>query len=98
MNLYRITSNWNEDNVTGNTQPTYASQPTTNSLVPNNIRWITWDVANDIQEFVNGTKKNYGWMIIVDNILDLNDISETMFYSEEYENYNYWPKLEINIK
>jgi len=97
LNLYRATSEWEEKIVTWNTQPSYTSQPTTYSSVPTSFRWMTWDVTGDIQDFVDGVKTNHGWKITDENYFGEHGIPEAVFYSKEYENTNYWPKLEINI-
>jgi hypothetical protein len=52
----RITSDWNEQTVTWNTQPTYVSEPTYSSVVPSTKGWMVWDVTSDVQAFVGGNR------------------------------------------
>ncbi|MCJ7571987.1 MAG: DNRLRE domain-containing protein, partial [Candidatus Thermoplasmatota archaeon] len=97
LRLYRATSLWNENTITWNNQPSYPLLPTTSSTVPSSFGWMTWDVTRDVQDFIDGTKPNYGWKI-TDNIYwGKSDIPETVFYPKEYSDSNYHPKLEIVI-
>lgn len=62
--LYRITSAWNENTVNWTSKPTTAPGTTdsTDTEITPNV-WLEWDVTPDVQEFINGTFTNYGWMI-----------------------------------
>ena len=97
LNLYRANSTWNEGKVTWNTQPSYAFSPTTYSFVPDSFEYMTWDVTNDVRDFVNGLKTNYGWKITDETYWGQGNIPETVFHPKEYSDSNYWPKLEIKI-
>jgi PKD repeat protein len=99
LKLYRATSNWNEGTVTWNTQPSWASQSTTQATVPSSTGvWMSWDVTNDIQSYVNGIYNNYGWKITDENYWGDYNIPLTYLRSKEYSNNNLWPKLEINFE
>ena len=94
LNLYKITSDWEEEIVTWNTQPTYASLPTDYSTVPSSTGlWMDWDVTTDVQDFVDGTESNYGWKITDETYWGSFDIPVIFLYSRE--NSTYIPYLEI---
>lgn len=64
LRLYPVTSIWEEEIVTWNTQPTYAPQSTSSAIVPPSTGvWMEWDVTADVQAFCSGTSFNYGWKI-----------------------------------
>ncbi len=96
IQLYKATSNWDEETVTWNTQPPYAAQPTTVSYVPSSIgTWMTWDVTSDILDFYQGFEENYGWKITDENYWGQVNIPITYYRSKEYGEYT--PFLEIGI-
>jgi len=93
LNIYRVTSNWNEDNITGSSEPSYASVPTTYTTMPSSYDWISWDVTSDVQDIVDGTVTDYGWKIMDENYWGASNIPEMFFRSKEYG--TYIPYLEI---
>ncbi len=95
LELYRMTSNWNEDTVTWNTRPVN-SVFKTSATVPSSFAWIDWDVTSDIQNFVDGTVSNYGWKIHDSYEWDNFDIPVTKFVTKEYG--SYIPYLEIEYE
>jgi hypothetical protein len=60
---YRITSYWNEQNLYGNGVPTTASSSTDVITVPSTFQWVSFDVTDDVQDFVSDNYNNYGWNI-----------------------------------
>jgi len=65
VNLYRISSNWNEDTVTWATQPSYVTELSSFALIPSTIeKWILWDVTDDVMMFYNSGTPNYGWRMV----------------------------------
>lgn len=83
LNVYRITSDWNEDTVTWNTAPTYNPVASAFSPVPATVNvWMEWDVTSDIQEFVSGTT-NYGWRLRDDNYWGTVNIPLSQFRTRE---------------
>jgi hypothetical protein len=61
---YRITSTWDESTVTWNTQPSWSATQTSQTTCPSSaLTWISWDVTSDVQDFVDGTTTNYGWIV-----------------------------------
>jgi len=103
LNLYRATRNWNENDVTWNTQPAYANESSANSTVPSSVgKWMTFDVISDIIDFADGSTDNYGWKITDENYWGRCDIPIICFYSKEYnsvfpisESTKHMPYLEI---
>ena len=83
LNVYKITSDWNEDTVTWNTAPTYNPAASSYSPVPATVNvWMKWDVTSDIEEFVSGTQ-NYGWRLRDDNYWGGPNIPLTQFRTRE---------------
>jgi hypothetical protein len=64
VNLYRIKSDWDEETVTWNNQPSSVTEPSSSANIPMTINnWIFWNVTVDIQMFYNNGTINYGWKI-----------------------------------
>jgi hypothetical protein len=83
LNVYRLTSNWNEDSVTWITAPTYNPAASAYSPVPPTVNvWMEWDVTGDVQEFVSGTT-NYGWRLRDDNYWGTVNIPLSQFRTKE---------------
>ena len=84
LTLYRIASDWDEDTVTWDTRPTYASEVTSSAIVPSYPGvWMEWNVTNDVQDFVNGQETNYGWQIMDEMYWGTYNIPATWFYPKE---------------
>ncbi len=83
LTCYRITSNWNEGTTTWNTQPTRASTVTSSATVPSSFQWMHWDVTDDVENFVNGSVNDYGWMIMDETYWGGGSIPLMGFYSKE---------------
>ena len=97
LNLYRITSDWSEDTVTWETQPSYYDIKTASATVPSTTgTWMEWNVTADVQKFVQGELPNYGWRIRDDEVPwgDVN-IPIAYFYSKEYG--DFVPYLEVEL-
>jgi len=97
LNLYRIINEWSEETVTWNTQPTYDPIPISDSVVPRTFGWMTWDVTEDIQEYLDSNITFFGWKVTDEEYWGTYDIPETVFYPKEYDDDKYWPKLEISL-
>jgi len=64
VNLYRITNDWDEENVTWNTQPSSVTEPSSFAIIPATINnWVFWNVTGDTLMFYNNGTPNYGWRI-----------------------------------
>ncbi|MCJ7570849.1 MAG: DNRLRE domain-containing protein, partial [Candidatus Thermoplasmatota archaeon] len=96
LNLYRIISDWNEETTNWINQPSYASQPTSNVIVPSSYDWMNWDVTNDVKSFIDGTNPNYGWDIKDENYWGYYDIPVIGFQTKEYGSYIPYLEIELN--
>jgi len=96
--MYRITSDWNEDTTTWNTRPDYHSEMTSSAYVPGITQtWMTWDVTDDAQDFINGVKENYGWQIMDEQYWGWVNIPCAKLRSKEYGNYIPYLTIENEI-
>lgn len=95
LSAYQITSDWNESNVTWDNRPSNSSEITSNSTVPSSFGWMEWDITNDVQDFVGGSKTNYGWQIMDTSCWGEFDIPVSKFKSKETQT-DYVPYLEID--
>ena len=84
LTCHRLEEDWDEDTVTWNTQPDYASEPTSVSLVPSGPTvWMEWDVTSDVQAFLDDpVVSNYGWEIRDDEYWGTYNIPRTYFRSK----------------
>jgi parallel beta-helix repeat protein len=94
LNLYMVTSDWDEDTATWNTRPSYASYPTTNATVPDEYGWMMWDVTDDVQSFVDGQSCNYGWKITDENYWGDANIPITYLRTKEFNDYIPYLRIE----
>ena len=85
LTCYRLTSNWEETSVTWDTQPTRVLEPSCVAAVPPSYDWMSWDLTDDVQAFVNDPGvNNYGWMILDETYWGHYNIPVTHFRSKEY--------------
>ena len=85
INIYRITSDWMEETVTWNTQPSCIVQPTSYIIMPSSPGvWLQWDVKSDIEYFIKGLEDNFGWKISDDTLWPWFDIPITRLNPKEY--------------
>jgi S1-C subfamily serine protease len=61
--LYKVTSSWNENSVTWNSQPTYASTGVRAQVVSQGVYKYEFDVTSIIKEWLNNPSTNYGFII-----------------------------------
>jgi len=60
IDLHRITASWVETTLTWNNQPGVAASVTDSATTPGSPACMTWDVAADVQLWIDGTA-NEGW-------------------------------------
>ena len=60
IDLHRITASWVETTLTWNNQPAVAASVTDSATTPGSPACMTWDVAADVQLWIDGTA-NEGW-------------------------------------
>lgn len=96
LTCYRITSEWEESEVTWDKRPALAAEATGGSIVPSSADWMDWDVTGDVQDFVDGKESNYGWQIMDEKHWGKNnDIPQTRFRTREYG--TFVPYLEVIV-
>jgi len=84
LNLYRVTSDWDEDTVTWNTVPSYSPAASAYSPVPPTVNiWVDWDVTIDVKKFLSGTQ-NFGWILTDDNYWGTVNIPLSQFRTREF--------------
>lgn len=96
LTLYRITSDWDENTVTWNTRPSYASEVTFSAVVPGSPGvWMEWDVTSDVQDFVEGQENNHGWQIMDEIYWGMSDIPATWFHEKELGSNTAYLEIEV---
>ncbi len=91
--LCPITSGWDEMSVTWNTQPTFDKNRAILLDSCNTITDYEIDVTEHIQDIVNGTYENNGWMLILETE---ETYRRMIFASSDYELEEKRPKLVIS--
>lgn len=89
--LRRLASDWTEDEVTWNTEPTWAEIRDDTTEVSAVLAWYSWDITTLVDDWLDGTHPNYGVEIIGDE--DIQERERT-FYSRETPT-DYFPRLVI---
>lgn len=91
--VFPIVQSWNELGVTWNNQPNVDfSESYCTTVSPNDInQFITIDVTELVKKWYTGHIVNDGILIQCDENFD----SLLAFYSREFENSNFWPRLSI---
>ena len=101
LTCYRLTSDWDEETVTWNTQPTKIDSPTCSAAVPGQPgQWMDWDVTSDVDAFLTDPDvTNFGWEIMDEEKWGHVNIPMTYFYTKEYsdDHGNYTPHLTVNV-
>ena len=93
LNCYRNTENW-YSGTAWNTKPSYDYSEYSEAEVPDSTNsWMTWDVTDVVQRFVNGIS-NFGWTIRDTHTWGKLYIPRTCFRSSNYDGHDFDPKLE----
>ena len=96
LKLYRLTGFWEEDSVTWAKRPDHDSQETATSTVPENAgTWMKWEVAEDVQDFVDGQATNYGWVVKDEAHWGTYDVPTVHFGTKE--DVDHTPLLDIEM-
>ncbi len=96
LTAYKIIEDWDEMTVTFNNQPSTAPELSASSTVPADYGWMSWDVSEDVQDYVNGQTENYGWKIMDEEYWGQYNIPRIYFYTKEWETAEFIPFLEIS--
>lgn len=85
VNLYRISSNWNEETVTWTTRPSSVTEPSSSAVMPATIeQWVLWNVTGDVMMFYDQGSPNYGW-----RMMDISgDNTCSYFRSKDYSSFH----------
>ena len=90
----RVLTPWVENAITWNTKP--ASVPSdTISTGDTSAKWLSWDVTDDVQGYVDGSLDNYGWMIADIDPLPAGSRSGQLRSSEQESQEDPRPVLEV---
>ncbi len=63
--VHTVSADWGEITITWSNQPSVAASATDTATTPSSPACMTWDVADDVQAWVDGTD-NYGWRVVDD--------------------------------
>lgn len=64
QDIFRVTESWDEDTTTWTNQPDLAGTKTsTTTLIDDQAGWYSWDVTDDVEDFLDEIYTNYGWML-----------------------------------
>ena len=63
--VHAVSADWVETTITWTNQPSVAASATDSTTTPASVGCMTWDVAADVQAWVDGTS-NYGWRVVDD--------------------------------
>ena len=64
--VHAVSADWVETTITWTNQPSVAASATDTATTPASVGCMTWDVADDVQAWVDGTS-NYGWRVVDDS-------------------------------
>ena len=96
INVYKITSNWDENTITWNTTPTFDTNKIYDSVIINHDSiegWYSFNITELVQEWKNGTK-NYGLILYCPD--DYSGGGYRNFYSKDNtEHVDKRPKIEF---
>ena len=98
LTIHRVLDDWDEDIITYYTQPPVTSVICSSANVPSSINiWMSWDLTNEVKDFVEGEETNYGWKIMDETYWGWYDLPVPYFRSKEYDNNEFHPYLEIEF-
>jgi len=91
--VHGVTASWGETTITWSAQPAVAASATASATTPASAGCMSWDVAADVQAWVNGTATNYGWRV-KDQTEDANGLA-SQFRTHENATVAERPTLEV---
>jgi alpha-tubulin suppressor-like RCC1 family protein/fibronectin type 3 domain-containing protein len=95
LNVHRISGSWLENTVTWANQPSYDSTADSSIAGGTAAGWKIWDVTSLVQEWIDGTSANYGFLVKCSTETGPTSISYT-FASKENATTANRPILRIN--
>lgn len=87
----RVLQNWFESDVTWNNQPITALTPDGYTVITPSDDWVYMDITDLVNWWYSGYYPNFGLLLRCDEDID----SLISFFSHEYPNSDYWPRLTI---
>ena len=93
VDIHKITSSW-DGSVNWNTRPSYNPAVSQSITVTNGTGSFTADVKSLVQEWINGTSPNYGFLLKTRDEVTLNSVN--YFGTIENGNTAYQPTLTID--
>ena len=94
VTVYRTSASWSESSVTWDTQPDYAEAYGSASVTSGAWQWYSFDVTDLVREWLDGSFRNYGFMIRGPEGSG-NDSARLGFATREYGGTEYAPHLSI---
>jgi len=94
VTVYRTSASWSESSVTWDTQPDYAEAYGSTSVTSGAWQWYSFDVTDLVRGWVDGSFRNYGFMIRGPEGSG-DDSARLGFATGEYGGTEYAPHLSI---
>ncbi len=89
--VYRVIQDWEEHCITWNNQPITALIPDGSTFVAPDDQYVHIDITDLVNWWYNGLYPNFGLQLRCDEDFD----SLLAFFSREYPNSDYWPRLTV---
>jgi len=95
IGVHQVNESWEEDTINWGNKPTYLSVPEDiTSVVAGEMTWLSWDITDLLQGWLDESIANYGLML--KSTEELSDNSSISCYSSDYmDDSALHPKLEI---
>jgi len=95
IDLHQVTESWEESTITWDNQPDYLATPeSTITVVVGEISWLSWNVTNLLQGWLDGSIANHGIMLKHTGALLANTVVNC-YSSDELTGTGLRPKLVI---
>jgi len=91
----RVTGAWTEDTITWNNQPDSTISDEVSLNMPGSYGWVNYDADAIVQGWLNGSSTNYGFLVKFNTEYPTPNRCP-IFYSKDYADDTYGPKLTIN--
>jgi len=86
---------WTESTITWNNQPGNTTSGEVSLNMPGSYGWVNYDADAIVQSWLNGSSTNYGFLVKFNTEYPTPNRCP-IFYSKDYGNDSYRPKLKIN--
>ena len=83
INLYKVTSGWQEGTLNWNSQPNYSTEAEySTNITAGVVAWKSWDIDSFVQGWLDGTISNYGMALVNTDETTLDTF--VYFHSSDY--------------